>query len=165
MEYKIQPYRNGQEEAISKLIKNVYDEFVAHDCAENGNQFFYDWIAPDKIANRQIDQVNLLVATIETKIVGIIEIRENKNISLLFVDKSCQGKGIARRLYKTALEICFSRDEQLEKFYVHASPFSIPVYERLGFKAKGSMQEQHGIKYLPMEMDLNNNKAREHKNV
>ena len=165
MEYKIQPYRKGQEDDISKLIKKVYDEYVALDYTENGNQFFYDWIAPEKIANRQVDQINLLVATIDTKIVGMIEIRENKNVSLLFVDKSYHGKGIARELYKVALEVCFSRNKKLDRFYVHASPYSIPVYERLGFKATGIMQEEHGIKYLPMEMDFKNNQARPHNNV
>jgi predicted GNAT family N-acyltransferase len=157
MEYKIQPYREGQEQDISKLIKKVYDEYVALDYTENGNQFFYDWITPEKIADRQVVQINLLVATIDTKIIGMVEIRENKNVSLLFVDKNYHGKGIARELFKTALEVCFSRDMQLDRFYVHASPYSIPVYERLGFKASGKIQEEHGIKYLPMEMNLKNN--------
>ncbi|MFB6342021.1 GNAT family N-acetyltransferase [Saccharicrinis sp. FJH62] len=157
MEYKIQPYRKGQEKDISKLVGKVYDEYVAPDYTEKGNRFFYDWIEPEKIADRQVEQSNLLVATNNTRIIGMIEIRENRNISLLFVDQNYHGKGIARELYKAALEICCSRDKQLNKFYVHASPFSIPVYERLGFKATGKMQEEHGIKYLPMEMDLKNN--------
>jgi hypothetical protein len=38
-------------------------------------------------------QINLLVAFLDSKLVGMIEIRDNKNTSLLFVDKEFQGQG------------------------------------------------------------------------
>ena len=154
MEFIIQPYQKGQEIEISCLIKKVYDAYVAPDYTDKGNQFFYDWIAPEKIAERQIDKINLHVAITNNQIVGMIEIRDNCNITLLFVDKNHHGKGIARSLFKAALEVCLTRDGQLDRFFVHASPFSIPAYERLGFIATAEMQEEHGIKYLPMEMEL-----------
>lgn len=84
----------------------------------------------------------------------MIEIRENKNISLLFVNKDFHGRGIARRLYEESLKICKQRNETLEMFYVHASPFSIPIYEKLGFIATDKMQEKFGINYLPMQMRI-----------
>ncbi|MFB6318736.1 GNAT family N-acetyltransferase [Saccharicrinis sp. FJH54] len=154
MDYTIQPYRKGQEQEISRLIRKVYDEFVAPDYTENGNTIFYDWIAPEKIAKRQKDQINLLVASIGTVIAGMIEIRDNRNVTLLFVDKKYHGKGMAGALFRSALQMCLSRDKDLDTFYVHASPFSIPVYERLGFKASGEIQEEQGITYLPMVMDV-----------
>jgi len=154
MNFKIQPYKLGQEYQITKLIRRVYDEFVAPDYTDDGNEFFYDWISPEKIADRQKQHVNLYTATINSEIVGMIEIRENKNISLLFVDKDYHGKGIAKGLFLTALKECLAKDNSLDKFYVHASPYSIPAYERLGFKKTREMHEEHGIKYLPMEMEL-----------
>jgi predicted GNAT family N-acyltransferase len=116
--------------------------------------FFYDWIQPSKIFERQKNQINLLVAFVDSRLVGMIEIRENKNISLLFVDKDYQGQGIAKRLFHESLMICIQRDSTLDKFYVHASPFSIPIYKKLGFVETDSLQENHGIKYLPMEMTI-----------
>jgi len=83
--------------------------------------------------------------------VGMIEIRDYNHISLLFVDKEFQGEGIARELFTEALKICKLKDKSIVKIYVHASPFSIPVYQKLGFQKTGDMQEQFGIKYLPME--------------
>lgn len=154
MKFNITPFSQGQENEISLLIRTVYDEYVAPDYTEEGNRFFYNWIAPERIAERQKTQVNLLIASIEQQVVGTIEIRENKNISLLFVHKNYHGKGIAKRLFKEALKMCCSRDENLQKFYVHASPYSIPVYERLGFTAIDSMKEDHGILYLPMAMNV-----------
>jgi GNAT superfamily N-acetyltransferase len=151
---KIEKYQKGQETAIYQLIKRGYDEFVAVDCSEKGNRFFYDWIQPEKIAERQKDQINIWVAISDSKIIGMIGIRENKYISLLFVDKEYQGHGIAKRLFNESLKTCLQRDPSLRIFYVHASPFSIPVYRKLGFIETAEMQEENGIKYLPMEMNI-----------
>ena len=151
---KIEPFQKGQEFEIHQLIKKVYDEFVAIDYSDEGNQFFYDWIQPNRIAERQKKQNNLMVAFIDNRIVGMIEIRENKNISLLFVDKKYQGFGIAKKLFQESLKTCIQRDPNIDMFYVHASPFSIPIYKKLGFVEAGTMQEEQGIKYLPMEMEI-----------
>jgi predicted GNAT family N-acyltransferase len=152
---KIEEYQKGQEIEIHQLIKKVYDEFVSIDYSDEGNKFFYDWIESSRIAERQKDQNNLLVALMDSKIVGMIEIRDNKNISLLFVDRQYQGQGIAKRLFQRSLSICIQRDSKLDNFYVHASPFSIPIYKKLGFVETDSLREEHGIKYLPMEMKIN----------
>jgi GNAT superfamily N-acetyltransferase len=151
---QIQKYQPGQETLIYQLIKKVYDEFVSGDYSEEGNQVFYDWIKPSAIAERQKNRINLWVAFEGLEMVGMIEIRENKNITLLFVDKAFQGQGIARELFQETLKECIRRDPKLDTFYVHASPFSIPVYRKLGFVETDSMQEESGIKYLPMEMKL-----------
>lgn len=142
----------GQENAVYELIKRVYDEFVAMDYSEVGNRFFYDWIEPSKIAQRQIDGRNLWVAYEGSMLVGMVETRDNKYISLLFVDKAFQGRGIAKSLFKVALDEILERDPSTEKILVHSSPYSISVYKKLGFKETGTITEENGIRYLPMEM-------------
>lgn len=140
---------------IHHLIKKVFDEFVSIDYSEEGNNFFCDWIKPSRIAERQRIQKNIWVAFIDSKLVGVIEVRDNKYISLLFVDKEYQGQGIAKKLFDISLKEIIRRDPQLDKFYVHASPFSIPVYKNMGFIETDKMQEDNGMKYLPMEMTIN----------
>jgi len=154
-ETNIEEYQAGQEFMIYQLIKKVYDEFVSDDYTDEGNRFFYSWIDPYKIAKRQQNEINILVASDDSKIVGMIEIRDNDRISLLFVDKEYQGQGIARQLFQASLKKCLKKDPKLKMFYVHASPFSIPVYRKLGFIETDEMQETMGIKYLPMEMKIN----------
>ncbi len=153
---KIELYQEGQEKAIHQLIKKVYDEFVAKDYSNEGNVIFYDWISPNKIAERQSENNSLWVASEDNMIVGMIEIKNNNHISLLFVEKTYQGRGIAKVLVKEALEYCKKVDRNLETYSVNASPFSIPIYEKLGFKAIKEIQETNGIIYLPMEMKINN---------
>ncbi len=103
MAFTIQPFKPGQEADISVLIRNVHDEFVAPDYTEEGNAFFYDWIASEKIAERQKAHISLFVAVIDSILVVMIEIRENNIISLLFVDRKYQRQGIAKSLVATAL--------------------------------------------------------------
>jgi predicted GNAT family N-acyltransferase len=140
---------------IHQLIKKVFDEFVSIDYSEEGNRFFYEWIKPSKIAERQLKEINLWVAFIDSKLVGMIEIRDNKYISLLFVYKEYQGQGIAKKLFDKSLKEIIRRDPKLDKFYVHASPYSIPIYKKMGFTETGNIQVENGIKYLPMEMTIN----------
>jgi GNAT superfamily N-acetyltransferase len=151
---KIERYQSGQEIMIYQLIKKVYDEFVSVDYSNEGNRFFYEWIKPSKIAERQRNQINIWIAFIDSKLVGMIEIRDNKYISLLFVDKEYQGKGIAKKLFEKSLKEIIRRDPKLNKFYVHASPYSIPIYKKMGFIETDDMQEENGMKYLPMEMTI-----------
>jgi len=151
---RIEKYQNGQETAIYQLIKRVYDEFVSIDYCEQGNKFFYDWIQPSNIAERQINQINIWVAFKGSELVGMIEVRDNKFISLLFVDKIYQGKGIAKMLFNESLKEIVQRDPNLDKFYVHASPYSIPVYRKIGFIETDNIREENGIRYLPMEMTI-----------
>lgn len=148
------PYKPGDETFINRLIREVYDEFVATDYSDAGNMFFYDWIEPSKIAQRQRIGRTIWIARDGDKMVGVIEIRDNKYISLLFVLKEYQGRGIAKNLFITALKNCQLKDPELKIFHVHASPYSIPIYEKLGFRSAGKMLEEHGIKYLPMEMAI-----------
>jgi predicted GNAT family N-acyltransferase len=151
---RIEKFKAGQETMIYELIKKVYDEFVSLDYSEDGNQFFYDWIQPSRILERQQKHRTILTAIVDSIIVGMIEIRDNNTISLLFVDKAYQGQAIAKKLFQKSLKECFKKDKKLDKFYVHASPFSIPVYNKLGFTGTDVMQENNGIKYLPMEMEI-----------
>jgi len=151
---RIEKYCRGQEEMIYKLIKKVYDEYVSIDYGEKGNAFFYDWIQPFKIAERQLKRINIWLAFKDSELAGMIEIRNNKFISLLFVDKLYQGQGIAKRLFKESLKEIMQREPGLDKFYVHASPYSIPIYRKMGFIETDTMCEENGIKYLPMEMTI-----------
>lgn len=157
----ITPYEEGFEYEINQLIRKVYDEFVAPDYSDEGNQYFYEWIEPENIAARQKENRNILIATLRNKLAGVIEIRQNSRISLLFVDKSFHKQGIARKLFDLALKNSLLKDPDLKRYYVHASPYSIPVYKKLGFIEMGKIMIQNGIKYLPMEMIISQNQVDE----
>jgi predicted GNAT family N-acyltransferase len=62
---------------------------------------------------------------------------------------------LIKRVFDESLKETIRRDPKLDKFYVHASPYSIPIYRKLGFIKTDKMQEENGIKYLPMEITIN----------
>lgn len=158
----IEPYLLGDENEINQLIKTVYDEFVSIDYSAEGNKTFYEWIHPEKIKSRQQGERNIIVAKSNGKIVGVIEIRNNNHISLLFVDKLFQKLGIAGRLLSASINESLKRDVSLDTYEVYSSPYAIPIYYRLGFVAVGGLQEKSGIKYQTMILKI---KTPSHNNI
>jgi GNAT superfamily N-acetyltransferase len=150
----IKPFVAGQEDSVSQLVKEVYDEFVAPGYTPEGNAFFYAYIEHATMLLRQRITNNILLAYLGKALAGMIEMRDNERVSLLFTRKEFMGQGVARMLLGNAILLCKTRDKSLTTISVHASPYSIPAYQHLGFIATAPLQEDHGILYLPMEMQL-----------
>lgn len=150
----ISSFKIGQEQEISTLIKKIFDEFVAPDFTDEGINFFYKFISALNILQRQTTQNTILTASIDSQIVGVIDTRDTHAISLLFVDKTFQGQGIARRLFRETMKRAIKENPAFNKVYVHASRYSIPIYEKFGFVKNGLMNIENGILYLPMALTI-----------
>ncbi len=87
-------------------------------------------------------------------IVGVIEVRNNDHIYLLFVDAAYHRQGIGKTLLKAALARCVKQDPKVDEITVNSSPFAVPIYQRLGFVAMGGEQVQDGIRFIPMARSL-----------
>ncbi len=153
-EIRIHPFRPHQAAEASALITAVFDEFVGCDYRLEGKQTFYNYTTPQAIQERHAAGNLLCVAQVEYKIIGIIEIRDLCHISLLFVHKQFQRKGIARRLWETSLLECTAQSPGIELFTVNASPYSEKIYRRLGFHPSAELNEKDGIKYIPMSIKI-----------
>lgn len=151
---KIEDFRKGEEQDISLLVARVFDEYVSPDYLPEGNRFFHDFIKPEKFVERHELGTIILTAKDNDLIIGMIEVRTLNHISLLFVDKNYQRRMIAKNLFQEALRRCRAVEPGLSMFFVHASPFSVPVYQKLGFTALSGMKEANGIFYLPMQKTL-----------
>lgn len=141
-------YNPWDEQNISELIRKVYDEFVAIEYTKDWNEIFYKYILPEEIRKRQLEDCKIHIACSDERIIGALEVRNMNHISLLFVEKEFHWKWIATMLFKKFL---WEVPENISSIDVHASPFSIPIYEKFWFQSIGSMKEENGMKYLPME--------------
>jgi predicted GNAT family N-acyltransferase len=149
MKILINNFIPGEETELSELIKVVYDEFVAPDYTSEGNVFFYDYIQPEKILERFLGKNEIvLTAKCDNIIIGVLDVKNKSHISLLFVAKNFQGKGVSSMLMNEYLKRIASL--AIDKITVHASPYSVKIYEKLGFSAVSDMLEENGIRYLPM---------------
>lgn len=153
MKIHINNFIPGEETELYDLIKKVYNEFVAPDYTAKGNIFFYEYIQPEKILERFLAKNEIVItAKCDNKIIGVLDIKNKSHISLLFVEKSFQGKGVSSILLNEYLKRISSLD--VREITVHASPYSVKIYEKLGFLSESEMLEENGIRYLPMTRKL-----------
>jgi GNAT superfamily N-acetyltransferase len=138
--------------AVSNLVWNVFDAFIAPDYASEGITEFQNFAQVKSMRSRLEDGALSIVCQTRTKIVGIIETRNNNHISLLFVAVKHQRCGIARELLGQALELMRSNDPLNKVITVNASPSAEAAYQHLGFTADGEWQVKNGIRYLPMKL-------------
>jgi GNAT superfamily N-acetyltransferase len=130
------------------LVKSVFDEFVAPDYSKEGYTNFFKLVTPEYLEKLHMRNGFVLGAFNDETIVGMIAIRDFNHISLFFVDRQFQKKGIGRSLFFAAVQIIESQN--LTDMHVHSSPFAIPFYKSIGFTGLGPECVEGGIRYLPM---------------
>jgi GNAT superfamily N-acetyltransferase len=142
----------GEEDEVCDLIAEAFNEFIAPGYTEEGVLRFYMYANPETMAERQGDDHFCMVAELDGRVIGMIEIRNHNHISLLFVKE--RGKGIARGLFEHAIAECLVNEPALKELTVHSSPYAVPIYERLGFTATDAERIENGIVYVPMKYSI-----------
>ena len=153
----IRRMESGEEEKACKLIQDVFGEFVAPLYEREGVDEFLRYIDPKLMAERSRSNHFTLLAEDSGNLVGIIEVRDFNHVSLLFVAKKAQRRGIAKQLLNEGLEISRRNSPDLSEVSVHSSPNAVEAYERLGFEAEGPEKLVRGIRYIPMRLRLAKN--------
>ena len=139
---------------VSALILAAFDEFVGPEYTPQGVEEFQKYVQPDALAERTAQDHFVLVAARGGELVGMIEMRQNNHVALLFVDKRAQGHGIARGLLDHALAAARSKMPELERVTVNSSRYGVPAYEKLGFRQTGHERAVNGIVFIPMAKRL-----------
>lgn len=136
--------------AATAIIERVFDEFIGPGYAPEGVDTFKSFIQPAEIAWRSLNGNFILVAKDENEIIGVIEMKNYKHISLLFVAKEYHRQGVAKQLLRQAVSRCRTAEWEELELTVNSSPFAVPVYQKLGFTPVGPEQVQNGIRFVPM---------------
>ena len=148
------PMEMGEETETCNLVVRVFNDLVAPQYSQEGVNEFLKYAQPDAFLRRSQRNHFALLATVPNRIIGMIEIRDDSHVSLLFVDRSSQRKGVGRELLRRALEICRGNKPELREVTVNASPNSVQIYARLGFRPTRSEQVINGIRFTPMILEL-----------
>ncbi len=146
--------RSGEETAVSNLVARSFNEFIAPGFSEEGIDEFFKYANPRSLAKRSEGSHFVLVAEADGEIAGMIEIRELKHVSMLFVDKTHHRKGIGKRLFRLALGRIMSEESPPETVTVHSSRFAVPFYESLGFTKTSEEKIIYGVIHIPMALTL-----------
>ena len=95
----------------------------------------------------------MFVAMHDSRLIGLITIRNESHVSLLFVDEIYQKKGVGRALMKYLCNYLLS-EAGINRITVNSSPYGVGFYHRMGFRDLGPEAENDGIRYTPMEFIL-----------
>ena len=137
------------------LIREVYDEFVAPDYADEGNRTFYSYVSEEAVHDRMHGDGALMIsAKADDRIVGACSFRDVNHLSTFFVKKEYHGRGVGRMMFAYALSKLKTDHPGLESIEVNSSPFALPVYKRLGFVLVDGRKEKDGIIYYPMKYEI-----------
>ena len=139
---KIEKLTRDQIKDAFPLVWDVFCKYEAINYPENGKQAFWNAIHTSDYLNA----LSEYGAFIDGKLVGIIALRnEGSHIALFFVYGQYHRQGIGRKLF----EACLS-DNANSRITVHSSEYAKEIYIKLGFIQKNEMQEEGGIRYIPM---------------
>lgn len=150
-QYKIGFASGEQWEEAMGLAWKTFLEFEAEDYSLEGIRSFEDFIT-DTNLKRMFDAgaYQMMTVSRNNRMIGMITLRNEMHISLLFVDKNYHRRGIGRALIKCMA--AYVRNELgKNRLTVNASPYGVPFYHRIGFRDLGPERCQDGILYTPME--------------
>lgn len=144
-------YANEWEDAMA-LAWKTFLQFEAKDYEPEGVKSFEDFITDNTLHRMFImGAYQMFVALDGGRMAGMITVRSNSHISLLFVDAEYHKRGIGRALMT---HLCGYLKEELgiRRVTVHASPYGVGFYHKLGFHDLLPEQKSEGIRYTPMEL-------------
>jgi predicted N-acetyltransferase YhbS len=147
----IRPLDPADAAAVSSLVQRVFDEHVAGSFGPEGIAEMHSHTRPDAIADRAQTHATL-VAWKGTTAVGVIEVRDARHITMLFVSTSHMGRGIASALMACAEVISCAAG--CSEITVHSSLNAQSYYERQGFAPTSNAQQLHGFAFVPMKKQL-----------
>ncbi|KWU49759.1 acetyltransferase [Pseudomonas palleroniana] len=122
---------------------------VAPSLSAQGVETFVKVAAQQAFAERMVGDNLMLVCVAEGRLTGLIELKEGRHVTMLFVTPGLQRRGVGRRLVNAALE-----QARTNVVTVRASLSSVAAYERYGFTLAGDVGEFAGLVYQPMEKQL-----------
>lgn len=137
------------EEAMG-LAWRTFLRYEAGDYTEEGIEHFLDFIT-DTGLKRMFDYgaYQVMGAFWNGKMAGMIALRNESHISLLFVDQKYHFQGIARNLMNA---MCNYVKSELGRYRVtvNSSPYAVGFYHKVGFADTGPQTHADGIIYTPM---------------
>src|SRR5580765_1349539 len=126
-------------EAIAGLIASFQSELTNDPSGVGAEEYLASVSEQAEREYLASERYRYLLAYSDSKLAGFIAIRDGSHLFHLFVVRSHQRQGIARRLWEQALEkLCVPNSDGC--FTVNSSISAVPVYQAFGFVPAGPIQ-------------------------
>ena len=137
---------NNEKDEALLFAKRIFIESEDESYSKEGIETFCNFVDNKKI----IKSFKIYGAFEDNILKGLIATdRRKRHISLFFVDKVSQGKGIGKKLMNIVVN-----NNGNSYITVNSSRYGVPVYEKLGFIKMEEEKEQDGLKFTPMKLIL-----------
>ena len=141
--FLVRPLENAEKGKALQLAWRVFCEFESPDYALEGMEEFKKCLNDDAY----LSGICYYGAFDEDKLVGVLGIREEScHICFFFVEGEYHRLGIGRKLFKRMRE-----DFPGRTITLNSSPYGLPFYNALGFKATDREKTVNGIRFTPMK--------------
>lgn len=152
--YEIRFVNCEEWEDAMALAWKTFLEFEGDVYSPEGIRNFEDFITDSALKRRFLMGAYQMMAAYDgSRLVGMISMRNEKHISLLFVDKDYHRRGIGRALVM-AMGAYVRQELGHMQLTVNASPYGVGFYHSLGFFDLGPQKQQDGIIFTPMLLHL-----------
>ena len=149
----------GDEVEVCNLVARSFNEFIAPGFSEVGIEEFYRYVNPRALHKRWRTGFHVILAEDKGMIIGVVEVKKRRHISMLYVEKSHHRNGIASKLLDKALDYILSGTPKTKEVTVNSSLYAQSFYEMSGFRKTDEEKVIHGIVHIPMALALEEKKA------
>ena len=154
--YSIRKITSEEVSNALTLAFDVFMQFEAPDYKPQGVETFRkDIIENAEFRDKCRNGICPIYAAFDDgKMVGIIGMRNESHINLVFVKSEYHRKGIATSIFEYLLLEVKKNSPQVKEITLNSSPYGKNFYLHLGFVSLSEEQEIDGIRFTPMKYVL-----------
>lgn len=151
--YEIREARIEEWKPAMNMVWKTFLEFEGKDYTREGICNFYEFITDDGLYEAfRRGTYHVWIALDGQCIVGLASLRNQNQLSLLFVDRQYHRKGIGSALIDWVGE--YAKQKGNESICLQAAPYAVDFYRKLGFSILGPEQSYGGIRVTVMSKSL-----------
>ena len=144
MDIDIRKILPKEKSAALDLVWRVFLKFEAPQYPAEGVRFFREYLDNDEATSA----LDIYGAFVGSRVVGVLAMRNSgTHVSLFFVDEEYHRQGIGKALFEYMI-----KTSSPDFVTVHAAPYAVEIYSRLGFSAAGGEVTEDGLIYTPMKL-------------
>lgn len=142
-----------------QVIWEVFQEFVAPDCTQEGIDYFYsEFIRSERFRKKFADGREVMYgAYVDGVLAGVLSISDMNTVSCVFVKGKYHRMGIGKELF--GIVIKERKGKGATEIRLNASPYAVPFYHAMGFQDMDVPSTEKGIVYMPMRLSLSKEHA------
>lgn len=146
----IKPIEKNEWEEAMRLAWDTFVLFEAPEYSREGIKAFKNFVNDPILKSMFLEgKYRAVGAYCDGLLVGIMGIRNENHLSLLFVDSEYHRRGIATRLIQKGFNIVYNEYGKKE-MTVNSSPYAVGFYHKMGFVDTNIEITTDGIRYTPM---------------